>query len=56
MKKPKEALERNTTSVSVRLDNDLVAWLDDIALAENRTRANVIDTLVKQARAARSKP
>ncbi|MGA8605329.1 MAG: ribbon-helix-helix protein, CopG family [Candidatus Sulfotelmatobacter sp.] len=54
-KKSKEdrELERGTTSVSVRLDDELIAWLDQVAADENRSRANLIETLLKQARAAR---
>jgi len=54
-KKSKEdrELERGTTSVSVRLDDELIAWLDQTAADENRSRANLIETLLKQARAAR---
>jgi len=52
-KKPKEELDRGTTSVSVRLDDELIAWLDQTAADENRSRANLIETLLKQARAAR---
>lgn len=53
-KKPKEELDRGTTSVSVRLDDELIAWLDQVAADENRSRANLIETLLKQARAARA--
>jgi hypothetical protein len=55
IKKPKEdrELDRGTTSVSVRLDDELIAWLDQVAADENRSRANLIETLLKQARAAR---
>jgi predicted transcriptional regulator len=54
--KPKEEeLDRGTTSVSVRLDDELIAWLDQTAAEENRSRANLIETLLKQARAARER-
>jgi hypothetical protein len=51
-KKPErtEASERGTTSVTVRLANDLVAWLDNRAEQENRSRANLIETLLKRAK------
>lgn len=45
-----EASERGTASVTVRLDNELVAWLDARAEQENRSRANLIETLLKRAR------
>ena len=45
-----EGGDRGTTSVTVRLDNDLVAWLDARAEQENRSRANLIETLLKRAR------
>jgi predicted transcriptional regulator len=45
-----EASDRGTTSVTVRLDNDLVAWLDARAQQENRSRANLIETLLKRAK------
>ena len=45
-----EASERGTTSVTVRLDNELVAWLDARAEQENRSRANLIETLLKRAK------
>jgi hypothetical protein len=45
--------EQGTTSISVRLDNDLLAWIDEQAKAENRSRGNWIDTLLKQERARR---
>jgi hypothetical protein len=45
-----DAGERGTTSVTVRLDNELVAWLDARAEQENRSRANLIETLLKRAK------
>ena len=56
-KKPEkaEASERGTTSVTVRLANELVAWLDARAEQENRSRANLIETLLKQAVSALTK-
>jgi predicted transcriptional regulator len=48
-KKSAKASERGTTSVTVRLDNELVAWLDARAEQENRSRANLIETLLKRA-------
>ena len=50
-KKPAKAEvdDRGTTSVTVRLDNELVAWLDSRAEQENRSRANLIETLLKRA-------
>jgi len=45
-----EASDRGTTSVTVRLENDLVAWLDARAEQENRSRANLIETLLKRAK------
>jgi predicted transcriptional regulator len=45
-----EANDRGTTSVTVRLDNELVAWLDARAEQENRSRANLIETLLKRAK------
>jgi predicted transcriptional regulator len=45
-----ETNERGTTSVSVRLSDDLLVYLDKRAAAENRSRANLIETLLKQVR------
>jgi succinate dehydrogenase flavin-adding protein (antitoxin of CptAB toxin-antitoxin module) len=45
-----EANDRGTTSVTVRLDNDLLAWLDARAEQENRSRANLVETLLKWAK------
>lgn len=53
MRKPKtEAPPRDTTSVSVRLENTLLAQLDKRAAEENRSRANLIETLLKRAMAS----
>jgi predicted transcriptional regulator len=49
-KSTKAEVERGTTSVTVRLDNELVAWLDARAEQENRSRANLIETLLKRAK------
>jgi predicted transcriptional regulator len=43
-----ETNERGTTSVSVRLSDELLAYLDKRAVEENRSRANLIETLLKQ--------
>jgi predicted transcriptional regulator len=48
-KKVKEAELRGITSVTVRLDNELVAWLDTRAEQEDRSRANLIEALLKRA-------
>jgi predicted transcriptional regulator len=40
--------ERGTTSVSVRLSDELLTYLDERAASENRSRANLIETLLKQ--------
>jgi predicted transcriptional regulator len=45
-----EINERGTTSVSVRLSDELLAYLDKRAAEENRSRANLIETLLKQVR------
>jgi predicted transcriptional regulator len=45
-----ETNERGTTSVSVRLSDELLAYLDERAALENRSRANLIETLLKQVR------
>jgi predicted transcriptional regulator len=45
-----EANDRGTTSVTVRLDDELVGWLDARAEQENRSRANLIETLLKRAK------
>jgi len=42
--------ERGTSSISIRLEDDLIAWLDSVAAAENRSRANLIETILKRAR------
>ena len=47
MENPKE--DRDTTSVYVRLLNGLIVLLDQRALEENRSRANLIETLLIQA-------
>jgi hypothetical protein len=47
------ALAARSKRVSVRLDDELIAWLDQTAAEENRSRANLIETLLKQARVAR---
>jgi predicted transcriptional regulator len=44
------ANERGTTSVSVRLSDELLVYLDERAALENRSRANLIETLLKQAK------
>jgi metal-responsive CopG/Arc/MetJ family transcriptional regulator len=42
--------------ISIRLNNELLAKVDAFAEAENRTRSNMIDVLIKEALAAREKP
>jgi hypothetical protein len=54
MKKQTDKPERDTTSVSIRFKNSVLANIDRIASAENRTRANVIETLVIEAVAVRA--
>ena len=49
MKKIQDKPERDTTSVSVRFKNSLLAVIDKLAARENRTRANAIETLVIEA-------
>jgi predicted transcriptional regulator len=49
MAKKKES-DRGTSSVSVRLPNDLIEWIDKLAEKENRSRANTIETLLKRVR------
>ena len=46
-KKVKEADLRGTTSETVRLANELVAWLDARAEQENRSRANLIENAIE---------
>ena len=52
-KKAPETSERRTSSISVRLEDDLIAWLDSVAAQENRSRANLIETILKRARDAK---
>lgn len=47
--------DRDTTSISVRLDNDLIDWLEQVATKENRTRSNLIETVLKEVREYRTK-
>ena len=42
--------ERGTTSVSVRLPNDLLEWIDNRAADEHRSRANLIKMLLQEAK------
>jgi predicted transcriptional regulator len=41
--------ERGTTSVSVRLPDELLAQIDGLATAERRTRGNVMRLLLEDA-------
>jgi predicted transcriptional regulator len=53
VKKPeKVTVERGTSSISVRLADELITWLDSRAEQENRSRANLIETLLKRAKEA----
>lgn len=51
-KKPEKVTERGTSSISVRLADELITWLDSRAEQENRSRANLIETLLKRAKEA----
>jgi metal-responsive CopG/Arc/MetJ family transcriptional regulator len=42
--------------ISIRLNDELLAKVDAFAEAENRTRSNMIEVLIKEALTARSKP
>jgi len=49
MSNTKKSLPDETIRVSLRLKKSLVAELDKLAATENRTRANLIETLVIKA-------
>jgi|HubBroStandDraft_1064217.scaffolds.fasta_scaffold536155_1 metal-responsive CopG/Arc/MetJ family transcriptional regulator len=49
MSNTKKSLPDETITVSLRLKKSLVAELDKLAATENRTRANLIETLVIKA-------
>ncbi len=46
--------EQDSTSVSVRFKNTILAVVDKVASKENRTRANTIETFVIEAIAVRA--
>ena len=48
MSKKKAEMTDAGTSVSVRLSKELLEWLDTRAEKENRSRANLIETLLKR--------
>jgi predicted transcriptional regulator len=50
MSKKKAETTDAGTSVSVRLSKELLEWLDQRAEQENRSRANLIETLLKRAK------
>jgi predicted transcriptional regulator len=49
MSNTKKSLPDETLTVSIRLKKSVVAELDKLAAVENRTRANLIETLILRA-------
>jgi Arc/MetJ-type ribon-helix-helix transcriptional regulator len=52
-KKAAEPEERGTSNVSVRLPDDLIAWIDDKAKQERRSRGSFIKNALEDLREKR---